>query len=585
MAGLFLVQARDRAFAQSALAGAREQFELHGFSDLSERQLPGWHLLHAPHIIGGPESLLIQGDDLVAVAGTFTCDGKMGLPALQALLAMTSAPGPDWSRIGGHFVALVHKAGRSFLFTDYFGAFQLFHDRELRFFSTSLLSATRAVPRLSFDPQGVYEFAFNVVPIGDDTIFSELKMLGPNCVAELSQTGAMLHRVAKPLPDRVVHMPLKERIQQHRERLGAVVRQHIAAFGDNIFCALSGGFDSRLVFAALRAEGSRPRLFVYGGPESEDVQIALGIGKALGYEVDWLDKEAYRFVEPDEFREQVECNFHQFDALPNFGELFENGGNAAGRDARHKDGALSASGGCGEIFRNFFFLPNRRLPASAVSRTFFARYAPGDVTDAFDENAFLREIEDKILSALGMPGDRSPLPRNLVEQIYPRVRCRSAFGKEISLEGRYGAYLMPFLDHHVVSEAMTLPIGMKNAGKFEAELINAIDPELARQPSAYGFDLTGPPSFKHRLSEWSTRIRPVWLRRRSYALQRRIRPMADEHGGLLSGEYMSRVVDLEYPAMRRFFRPEQITDSSVMRRIACLEYFAAYLGSKLTDPS
>jgi asparagine synthase (glutamine-hydrolysing) len=35
--------------------------------------------------------------------------------------------------------------------------------------------------------------------------------------------------------------------------------------------------------------------------------------------------------------------------------------------------------------------------------------------------------------------------------------------------------------------------------------------------------------------------------------------------------------------MRRFFNPEAISDSGLMRRIACLEYFASWLGSRLGD--
>jgi asparagine synthase (glutamine-hydrolysing) len=190
--------------------------------------------------------------------------------------------------------------------------------------------------------------------------------------------------------------------------------------------------------------------------------------------------------------------------------------------------------GCGETYRNFFFVADRPMSASALARTFFARYALRDVTQAFDERLFLRGIEDKILAGLGAPGVRSPLPRALIEQAYPRVRCRSGFGKEISLEGRYGTYLMPFLDHQVVAEAMTLPMNLKNAGRFEAMLINSIDPDLARQPSTYGHDFSGPPSFGHRFSEWSTRARPVWLRQKSYALRRRLGAVDNEHEGLLS---------------------------------------------------
>ena len=580
MAGLYLVQTQDSAFAETGLAEARAQFARHGFSTCTEHVLPGWHLLHAPYIIGGPETLLAEGDDLVAVAGTLTCDGKMGVEALRALLGMADLPKPDWRRLGGQFVALVRRAGRTFLFTDWFAAFQLFHDDGRRLFSTSLLAAAQTLPRLSIDAQGVYEFAFNVVPTGNDTVFAELKTLGPDQLIELTESGAVDHPLAKPLPEAAADLPLAERIERQRAALAAIVRPHVALFGDRIFCPLSGGLDSRLLLALLREAGAAPDLYVYGGPGSEDVAVAKAMGSALGFEVEWIDKGA-REIEPDEFPAQVEANFQSYDALPNFGELFESGANAAARAARHAGGAMSASGGCGEIFRNFFYLPDRRMSAAAVARTFFARYARGDLTEAFDERAFLRRLEDKILGAIGRGGDRGPLPRGLIEQIYPRFRCRPFFGREISNEARFGAYLMPFLDHRVVAEAMTLPLPLKNAGRFEAALIHAIDPALAGQPSAYGHSFAEPPNRAHRWSEYNTRIRPAWLRQKSYAIRRRLGPMADEHGGLLTPDWLGRVVDLDFPVMRRFFRPERITDSALLRRVANLEYFAERLGSRL----
>jgi asparagine synthase (glutamine-hydrolysing) len=580
MGALFLVRSGNPEAADSAIAGARAQFARHGLPPPSERVLPGWRLLHSRHIIGGPESLLDEGDDFVAVAGTMTWDDRMGRPALEALLRNAALPEPDWSRLGGQFVALVRRQSRTFLLTDHFAMFQLFHDEGMTLFSTSLLAAVDSLPRVSFDPQGVYELAFNVAPIGDDTVFRELKTLGPDRVVELGPDGVRLHAVAKPLPARAASMPIGERLERHRQRLAAVVRPHVRHFGDRVHCPLSGGLDSRLLLAALRAEGCSPHVYVYGGEECSDVRISRLIGEAQGFEVDWLDKEA-RALSPDEFPERVERNFQEYDGLPSFGELFENGSNAAARDARHAGGALSASGACGEIYRNFFYLADRPFRAEDVGRTFFARYARGDVTAEFEECGFLRRIGDKIAASLGAAGAREPLPRATVEQIYPRVRCRALSGREISLEGRYGAYLMPFLDRDVVAEAMTLPLGLKNAGRFEAMLLNAIDPELAGLPSAYGHDFAGAPALGHRLEEWSTRVRPVWLRQRSYELRRRLGPVADEHGGLLGPEYLGRVIDLDYPILRRFFNVERIRDSGLMRRIANLEYLAQRLGSKL----
>jgi asparagine synthase (glutamine-hydrolysing) len=582
MAGLFIVNAHDPEYCGRLLSAAQAQFARHGFGAMTEIALPGWRLLHAPHILGGPESLLVEGDDLVAVAGTLTCDGAMGRPALEALLRNVTLPEPDWRRLGGHFAALIRRNGRTFLLTDYFAAFQLFHDPEMRFFSTSLLAAAEAMPRLSFDPQAVYEIAFNVVPIGNATVFREIQTLGPERMIELAPSGAVAHSLAKPLPDAVAAMPMQARVERHLEALGRVVDAHVGHFGDHVHCPLSGGLDSRLLLAALRARGSRPHVYVYGGADSEDVAIARRIGAAEGMDVEWIDKGARPPPAPDAFAEQVERNFQDYDGLPVYGELFENGSNAAARDARHAGGALAASGGCGEVYRNFFFLPDRPASAASVARTFFARYDRRDTTEAFDEPLFLRGLEDKILAALALPGERGRLPRALVEQIYPRVRCRSFFGREISLEGRYGAYLMPFLDHQVVAEAMRVPMALKNAGRFEAMLIDALDPRLASLPSSYGHDFSGPPNARHRLSEWATRIRPAWLRQRSYALRRRIERGPAAPGGLMHPDYLGRTIDLDFPVMRRFFKVERITDEGLLQRVACLEYLAQRLGSRLS---
>ncbi|MFN3435672.1 MAG: hypothetical protein ACK4ZY_14875, partial [Sphingomonas sp.] len=102
---------------------------------------------------------------------------------------------------------------------------------------------------------GVYELAFNVMPVGDDTVFEQLRTLSPDSVVELTATGAVRHAVAKPLPDVASDLPLPELIARHRERLRAIVGAHVDALGGNVRAPLSGGLDSRLVLAALRDRG------------------------------------------------------------------------------------------------------------------------------------------------------------------------------------------------------------------------------------------------------------------------------------------------------------------------------------------
>ncbi len=584
MGGLFLV--RDDDAATATLAAARAQYGRHGFVAFDDIALPGWRGFHCPFIHGGPDGFLTEGDDLVAVAGTLIVDGELGAPALRKLIAMIALGEPDWSRIGGQFVALVRAAGRTVLFTDFFGAFQLFHDDGWRVLSTSFLAAADTLPALSFDPQGVYEFVFNVFPIGDDSVLAELKRLGPDRLLRLNRDGVTVTPLAKPLPETPVDMPLADRIDDVATRLRATVAPAAAVFGDRVDCPLSGGLDSRLVLALLRDAGIAPNIYVYGDADDAgetDVVVARAIAAAEGFALSVEDKASFRAIDPADFADQVRVNFHETDALVTDGGLFDNGGNAWSRHQRHRGGRLAVSGGCGEVLRNFFYLADRPLKAGQLVRSFFARYTLADVTSAFDPRVFEGALTTKLVTALGEADLERPLPRTLIEQAYPRVRCRAFFGREASVVGRHGAYLLPFFDHRVVEAGLRVPMAQKYAGRFEAAVLAAIDPGLARHQSAYGHDFTGPPDRRHRFEEWSTRIRPTWARGRTYALRRRLGPVADEHGGLLTPAYLGRVIDLNFPAMRRFFHTRAVSDSGAYRRIATLEYLAGHLGDRLKE--
>jgi asparagine synthase (glutamine-hydrolysing) len=582
MGGFFLM--RDGHGGQGALRAVRDQFTRHGFSALVERRVPGWTILHAPYIIGGPELVAESGDGFAIAAGTFAHNGQMGPAALQGWLADAMLPHFDRSKLAGQFGVVLHQRGRTFILGDFLACFPIYHDDGLNLFSTSLLAAAAALPRVTLDRQGLYEYAFHASVLGDDTVLSEIKRLGSTQVVELTADGAQIHRVSKPLPHEPSRASLADQLSFHSRLLHEAVGEQVRHFGDNIHCPLSGGLDSRLVLAVLRSLGCRPNVYVYGPARSPDVVIAKQIGEAEGFDVEWIDKEQYRDIGPDEFPEQVARNFHENDGTANFGGIFDNGGNSHARDIRHGGGSLAVSGGCGEIYRNFFFLPDRRLTASAVVDSFFSRFDRGDTTPMFDPRRYTMRIRDKILEAIEQPGNHRPLQRPFIEQIYPRVRGRSLFGREISIDARYSPYFLPFLDHRVVAGAMTVPLRLKHAGHFEAQLLNTIDPSLARRSSAYGHDFVTPPSRRHRFRDWSTLMRPTWLRKRSYTIRRRLRPMSDEHGGLFDPEYMGRVINLEFPIMRRYFHLEKMNDSGLWRRVACLEYFAAFLGARLSAP-
>lgn len=573
---------RDTFAADARIAAARARFISHGFTCFTPIKTPTHRGFHVGHIHGGPETIATEGEDFAAAAGTLVYDGLLGTPALSRLLADFVFPFTDWDRLSGQFALVVHKGGRGYALTDYFGAFQLFHDPTYDTLSTSFLATVEAQSHVRWHTQGVYEFAFNVFPIGDDTVIEEVRRLGPDAQLEL---GARVtrHPVVKPLAGETVAMPIEERLQRSTHALSTTVAPFVAAYGDRMQCPLSGGLDSRLALAVLRAHGVRPHVYVYGTPEDEDASIAVAIGRAEGFDVELFNKPAATRVSTDEYAAIVARNFDETDALVTDGGLFDNGGNALARHARNADGQLAVSGGCGEVFRNFFYLPDRRLRARDVALAFFARYVRADTTARFDARAFLVAIETKLARALGHDA-RDTLGRTEIEQLYPRERCRAFFGREISLVGRHGGYLMPFLNRAVVDEALHTPMALKRAGRFEAMLVNHIDPALAAHMSAYGHHFAGPPNAAHQRDEWQTAIRPPRVRQQSYAVRRWLGPLTDEHGGLMTPAYLGRVIDLHFPAMQVFFDVERTKgDAGLFRRVATLEYLAQHLGSRLVE--
>ncbi|WP_374594765.1 hypothetical protein [Sphingosinicella sp.] len=575
MGGFYLCRVTGDA-DEARIAAAEAQFRLHGFTRFTPIRSAAHAGFHAAPIHGSHVCVHRDGEDFIAVAGTLIHGGKFGEAALRALLGDFRFPFEDWSNTTGQFAAIVHKGGRTFAFTDFFGAFQLFHDADWDVISTSFLSAAKSLDRVTFDPQGVYEFAFNVFPTGDDTVVSELKRLGPDAQMELGASTVRVP-VSKPLPERISSTPMEKRIATQAERLRGAARIYAEAFGDKMQCPLSGGLDSRLALALLRDAGVSPQVYVYGSAGDGDVEVARHIADHEHFRFEPFEKSSFASITPDDFPAIVARNFHETDALVTDGGLFDNGGNAFARHQRQEGGQLAVSGGCGEVFRNFFYLPDRALTARQVMGAFFARYTLNDVTDTFDPEGFIDRLEAKALQAIEKPGATGKLRRTLIEQLYPRMRCRAFFGREISLVGRQGAYFMPFFDHEVVAGALQLPIAWKNAGRFEAALLTHIDPVLAAYPSDYGYSFDRPPTLSHRMNELGTRVRPPWLRQRSYAVRRRLGPIRDEHGGLLTPAFLGRVLDLHFPHMQQFFKMKAISDSGLYRRIATLEYLAQHL--------
>lgn len=570
---VLLQRATDRAdeaqIARMIAAGARQ-----GFASPRRLETALWTVLLFPKFNG--QAPLVHAEDeenFIAATGTLVHGKATGAAALAAIAADIAANRCPLDTLYGSFCLIVCRAGAIFLLPDRLQVYKIYRNAAGTVLSSSFLAVLESVAQPRANRQAVYEYVFQGATYDGRTVIDQVRLATPGPTPlEPPQRGSsgllpLLH-AGPGWTGAARHVAMT--IAALRGEFGALAAQ----FGSNIETALSGGYDSRLILALLRDRGLRPRVHVYGRDDDADVAIAKTIAAGEGFPIEHTDKSSCPLPRLDAFSETVAQNFAALDGYPSDG-IFDGGADVTTRRARAAGGALALNGGGGEIFRNFFYLPDRAFTVQQVLWSFFCQFDPAVTTAAFDETAYLDGLARAVLRLIDRPAGpggalATRLARTEIEFLYPCLRCAYWMGRNNSVNNRFGFAATPFIEPALVGLALQIPIAAKNHGRFEAALIAAIDPALARYPSVYGQGFDEAPALARRLKGGMTLARPPRLRKWSYRLQNRMRRAG--FSGVLGPDYLSRVIDPDCPALRRYFRIERVRSALEFNRICTLEY-------------
>ena len=414
--------------------------------------------------------------DFVFACGTLFYDGAIGRAAAIAFYRDYNGSPGSRERAMGHYVVIIRKGGTTEIIPDNFGGYHVFCDNEMRIATSSFLAIASSLGRLTINTQSAYEYVFTGVVSGNTTLFDEIVLASVN--STIAVQSRKMEIVGHPfrIPQTTSDLDFEASIARSMKLLDRYFASVVANFGDRVSCALSGGYDSRLIVALLRRHGARPSLYVYGRSDDSDVTLAQAIAKGENLSLDTIDKTQYRTWEPDEFAEIAHRNFLASDGY-SWSGIFDNGAELEQQARRVRGGMIALNGGGGEIFRNFFYLRDFRYTPRQFLWSFYSRFDPRICTALFNEEDYFHQLELKLETLMG-EGVAS-LPRPVIEWLYHNFRCRAWDGRVNTINSSFGYTGLPFLERELTEHGSGIPIAWKNHGAYEAELIRRVDRRLA----------------------------------------------------------------------------------------------------------
>lgn len=344
-------------------------------------------------------------------------------------------------------------------------------------------------------------------------------------------------------------------------------RQYFAAIRENFqstaTSALSGGYDSRLILAFLRSQGVTPHLFVYGTVSDPDVVVAKKICEAEGLSIVHADRDSAPALGVDAYWQNQEGVFHGLDGMTQYGFAC-NPAELLHRVQRVRGGLIAVNGGCGEIWRNFWQLPNRPLSVKQWIQSFYDRTASEVFVGGLGRGEFLSRLGEKAVTAIGVGTGR--LSRVEMESLYPRFRVRFWQGPNNGVDNLVGYAVTPFAEHQFTIPSTWISIRAKNDGWFERQLIVRLSAALARHSSSYGFNfLSGPGLHQKGIARLRTHL-PTALR----SVVRRLAPQ-ELRPYYHSQRYVHARFGVQRLEVERYVRMDKLRETLAYSRALTIE--------------
>lgn len=440
----------------------------------------------------------IDSTNFILSTGTLFYKSKIEIDALKLLYSdLKSFEKLDIiDQIRGNYALIYCINGNLYVLNDRNGIYHLFTTSETNIISNSFLALAKAIDKKTVQLQEVFEYILMGTIYGDKTVFREINLINKDSIVDFNSK--------KTINKNVINIPeIKEEsidyfLKRYESILHSVFYDLKVNFESHeIYSALTGGYDTRLMLASMRKEGIDPSCYVHDNG-SLDLCISEKIAKSEN-----INLKVNTYIESpkigdDEYYSLMRKSYYMNDAKNDSG-IFYQGFDWLMRTANFKEAKIHLNGFGGELLRNAYGLADKSIDFDDFFKIRYDKYIYKDFTQGFDKKLYFQNLKTKFNNIVKTKNNI--LSRQDVQILIAYNHYQYWAGINQSLKGRYTHSFAPLMDHDFVLESFSIPMKYKNYGTFIAKLINTLDPNLAKYISQYGYMFSEGPTIRYKIKE------------------------------------------------------------------------------------
>lgn len=385
----------------------------------------------------------------------------------------------------GEFVLLYDNGREVLVIRDITGMYKLFCDKEKSFLTSSFMAASAQV---SFEPNKeaiVEEFLYGFVA-APDTLNKNILDIRDCSIGWVRWYDVPKNTVVTRSKNRKSSIERQYKvISQYMEKVKALAEEYGAE------CGLSGGCDSRLIYASVNAKCC-PLKTIHTHQTSKihdnEIKAVKQIANVCSTPVVIIPTTYIAECEPRVIDETLRGNVLFFDA--------RNGKNIGAanqtymkwyKTATASDNGVTFSGVAGEIYRDFYHskYPFYRFNEWLEDRQFEHNVKKIIAVDDYD--ASLKRIKSKVSKAIEKDIEINITPYD-AKRFFDKYRVPNALSNVVSTFNQTSFYLTPFAENHLISVAAPDAKWQEHAGFYEGDIIERFNHEVAKLSTSRGYN-------------------------------------------------------------------------------------------------